>query len=42
MDEQGIDENVFVQKVCEMIYHKEDMSRLLSFLQRVFETPPIN
>ena len=31
------DENVFVQKVCEMIYRKEDMSKLLTFLQKTFQ-----
>ena len=34
LKEQGIEENVFVQKVCEMIYRKEDMSKLLTFLQK--------
>lgn len=37
LKEQGIEENVFVQKVCEMIYRKEDMSKLLTFLQKTFQ-----
>lgn len=37
LNEQGIDENVFVPKVCEMIYKKEDMSKLLTFLQKTFQ-----
>lgn len=38
LNEQGIDENVFVQKVCEIIYRKEDMSNLLMFLQKMFNS----
>ncbi len=37
LNEQGVDENVFVPKVCEMIYRKEDMSKLLAFLQKTFQ-----
>lgn len=37
LNEQGVDENVFVQKVCEMIYRKENMAKLLTFLQRVLK-----
>lgn len=37
LNEQGIDENVFVQKVCEIIYQKEDISKLLTFLQKIFK-----
>ena len=37
LNEQGIEENIFVQKVCEMIYRKEDMSKLLTFLQKTFQ-----
>lgn len=37
LNEQGVDENIFVQKVCEMIYRKEDMSKLVGFLQKTFQ-----
>ncbi len=38
LNEQGIDENVFVQKVCEIIYRKEDVSNLLIFLKKMFNS----
>ena len=37
LNEQGVDENVFVLKICEMIYRKEDMSKLLAFLQKTLQ-----
>ena len=37
LDEQGIEENTFIQKICEMIYQKEDMSELLKFMEGIFK-----
>lgn len=35
--EQGLDEDVFVQKVCSMIYRREDFSKTTSFLKNIFK-----
>lgn len=37
LNEQGIEEHIFVTKICEMIYKKENMDKIISFLQNILK-----
>lgn len=36
--EQGVEEDNFIQKICDMIYSREDFSEITSFLKTVFRS----
>lgn len=37
IQEQGISEDIFIQKVCEMIYSKVNMDSIINYLKRIFQ-----
>lgn len=37
LNEQGIEEDVFVTKICEMIYKRENMEKIISFLHKILK-----